>query len=396
MKINLKATPIFYKNLQSIAKVVLNRGGARSSKSFSITQVFLYKFLTEQNKRMLVVRKSLPSLRLSTHSDFKHVLEEAGVSSKVKEEKQFLNYYYKDNFLHFGSLDDAEKIKSTNFSYIFMDEATEFTYNDFLMLKLRLSTPSVDGKKNQMFLAFNPIDEFHWIKDKLMITESDYEEIHSTYKDNPFLDKDYIEMLEGLANQDPNYYRIYVLGEWGRFENLVYRNWTEIEFIPKDDILDTFYGLDFGYNDPTSLVKVNTSKSDVSKIYVTQLIYQTKLTTPELIELMKEKGIAKRHIIYADAADPDKIKEIASAGFHVKPANKSVFAGIETVKRYNLFVDKYSLDLIKELKTYSWQTDKNGKPTDKPIDYFNHAVDALRYALHSFSKTSGRVRLRWI
>ncbi|MDW7973526.1 MAG: phage terminase large subunit, partial [Thermodesulfovibrio sp.] len=160
--IQLKATKVFYRNLNSKAKVVLNRGGARSSKSYSILQVLIYKFLTEEKKKFLIMRKTFPSLRITTWYDFKKIISELGIEHKIKEEKKFFNYYYKDNFLHFGSLDDVEKIKSSSWNYIFLEEATEFDYEEYVTLKLRLSAPSVDGKRNQMFLAFNPIDENHW------------------------------------------------------------------------------------------------------------------------------------------------------------------------------------------------------------------------------------------
>lgn len=393
--LDIKGTAIFYRNLQSQAKVILNRGSARSSKSYSILQVLVYRFLQERKKKILILRKTLPSLRISTWLAFKEIISSLGMSNFIKEEKQFLNYYLEDNFIHFGSLDDLEKIKSSEWNYIFMEEATEFDYTDYQILKLRLSAPTKITERNQIILAFNPIDEFHWIKEKLMPIEMDLEEIHSTYKDNPFLSEDYKQSLEDLAFQDPNFYRIYALGEWGRLENLIYRNWEVCQINPSD-VLDTFYGLDFGFNEPSALVKIQTSKTNNKILYITEMLYQTNLTNSELIDRM-HKLIDKKHSpIFADSAEPDRIKEIKLAGFNVKLAKKIILDGIDSVKRYQLKIDKYSVNIHKELKAYSWKVDRNGTPIDTPIEFLDHSLSALRYGIHSYLLRPHGVRFRWI
>lgn len=394
--IQIQATKIFYRNLNSTAKVVVNRGGARSSKSISILQTLIYKFLTEEKKKFLIVRRTFPSLRLTTWYDFKQLISKLGIESLIKEERKFFNYYYKDNFMHFGSLDDIEKIKSSNWNYIFMEEATEFDYEDYVILKLRLSAPSVDGKRNQMFLAFNPTDENHWIKTKVLDKESDVEEIHSTYKDNPFLSADYKQMLEDLANQDPNFYRIYVLGEWGRYEHLIFTNFKVVPSLDEEDFSENvFYGLDFGYSAPTALVKIIESKTLPNTIYVTEELYRVNQTNKELIETL-ERIIPKKTIpIYADSAEPDRIKEIKHAGFNIKPSKKGILDSIDAVKRFKMIIPEKSVNLIKELRVYSWQTDKDGNPIEKPVNCPDHAISALRYALHTH-KGSRKLKIRML
>jgi phage terminase large subunit len=397
IQIKFNGTRIFNATMNSKARIVVNRGGAGSSKSVSVLQVLLLKFLREKRKKILIIRKTLPSLRTSTHEAFMELLSDNGLTDFIRQEKQFLNYYYGSNKIHFGSVDDPEKIKSSNYSYIFMEEATDFTYNDFQLLKLRLREPSVDGVRNQMFLAFNPVDEFHWIKDKVLEGEAGVEEIHSTYRDNPYLDDEYISDLEALINQDPNYHRIYTLGQWGKLENLIYRNWKAVEFY-KERLHDKFYGLDFGFNAPSALIEISPEK-DSSDIYLKELIYQSKLTNAQLIERMKKLiPRSKRHRpIYCDSAEPDRIKEIRLAGFNAKEAKKNVQDGIDFVKRKNLKILKSDENIIKEVQSYSYKVDKDGNvKNDDPVDFMNHALDAIRYGIYTHLGRNRKVGIRWL
>jgi len=398
LNIQIKATRIFYRNLEANTRVVANYGGARSSKSYSIMQLLVTKFLTEKNKRFLVLRKTLPSLKISTLVTFKEILNSIGMASRVKGEKITLNYFFNDNLLHFGSLDNFEKIKSSEWNYVFIEEVTEFDYSDYVTLKLRLSAPSGDGKRNQIFLACNPIDENHWIKQRVYDVEKDITWIHSTYKDNPFLSEDYKEMLEDLINQDPNYYRIYVLGEWGRLENLIYHNYS---IIPDVDVTkfskDVCYGMDFGYNSPSALLKVVRDREKPHLLYLIPKIYAVRKTTPEIIELMKKTNLKKTEPIFADSSEPDRLKEIRKAGYNIKPALKDVASGIEAVKQFHLLIPEYATDLIREIRLYSWKTDpKTGDPIDEPIKSNDHYMDTLRYAVYNYFRKKKRVRVRWI
>jgi PBSX family phage terminase large subunit len=287
--------------------------------------------------------------------------------------------------------------QSTNYNYIFMEEATEFLYSDYLQLKLRLREPSVDGKRNQIFMNFNPIDEHHWIKEKVIDKEKSVTEIVSNYKDNPFLQKDYIEELESLVDLDVNYYRVYALGEWGKLENLIYRNWSIYEeYNGNDD--ECFFGIDFGFNDPMVLIEVCPSTKNKKELYIKEHIYQTGLTTGQFIALMK-KIIPKnkRHRpFFCDAAEPDRILEIKMAGFNAKPAKKNVKDGIDFVKRWHLKYDPQSLNLIKESRAYSWDTDKDGNVLDVPIDFLNHTMDAVRYAIYTHMFKKRKNFIRWV
>jgi phage terminase large subunit len=400
-ELEIQATNVFFRNQECQKPIVLNRGGGGSSKSYSLYQLFLYKFLNEEKKKFLICRKTLPACRASCYFEMNRLAVEYGVRDLIEEEKVFLNWYYGSNILSFKGLDDPEKTKSVNYNYILMEEATEFSYEDFLQYRLRLREPSIDGNKNQLFLAFNPIDEFHWIKTKVLDNPSykdDVEEIFSTYKDNPFLSEDAVKVLEGLADQDPTFYNIYTLGQWGRLENLIYKNWETCDSIPNISEVDRIcYGLDFGYNDPSVLIRVSVKGRDA---WIEQLIYHTKLTTANLVDLMNDKipsyDVRRRMPIYADPSRPEDIEEIRRAGFNVKVASRSILPGINTVKQHRLHVMSDALDVIRELKAYSWKKDRHGNVLDEPVGAFDHSPDAIRYALHSSSTGGTGLKIRWL
>jgi len=274
MEINLTTTRVFDETMASNARYVVNRGGGGSSKTWSVLQALVVKFLTEEDKRILIIRKTLPALRDSTYSHFLKILDSLGVKSKVKEEKQFLNYFYKNNEIRFRSLDNPDKVKSSEFNYAFLEEATELSYNDFEMLDMYMRKPSVDGKRNQMFLNFNPISIYHWLKEKVVDEYSDLTEIVSTYKDNPFLPEDTKKKLESYINTDTTRYMVYAKGEWGVDSNLIFKNWKMIDLLPLDEIEVVCGGMDFGFNDPTTLIKIYQHKKNKSSLYLEEMLYQ--------------------------------------------------------------------------------------------------------------------------
>jgi phage terminase large subunit len=397
-EIAIEATTIFYKTQGSKKTIVVNRGGAGSGKSHSIAQLLLYKFFNEQEKRILILRKTLPSLRISTLTLMNQLMNDYSLKDRIVEEKVHLNWYHNGSIIHYQGLDDPEKVKSAEFNYIWLEEATEFTWEEYQTIKLRLRAESKDKIPNQIFLSFNPIDERHWIKEKLVEdTTQDTKEIVSNYKDNPFLPAEYIKDLENLQLQDISFYNVYTLGNWGKLENIIYKNWTTCDWMPDVSAVDkVFYGLDFGYNDPSALIECRVKGKDV---WERELLYHTKLTNSDLIKKLQElipEEKRQKHYIFADSAEPDRIKEIKDAGFKIKPAIKLVSNGIDIVKRFNVHIMSESLNLIKEKRAYSWKKDRNGNVTDEPIGIWDHLMSAERYALHTGTKGGGTVRVRFI
>lgn len=395
--LTITATNVFFENQTAKESILVNRGGAGSSKSYSLSQLMLYKFFNENQKKILVLRKTLPSLRISTLPVMKDQLQMYSLWDKVTEEKVHLNWYYNGALIHFQGLDDAEKIKSSDWNYIWIEEATEFTWEEYQTIKLRLRAESKDGIANQMFLSFNPIDERHWIKEKLVEDPTqDTKEIVSSYRDNPFLPAEYIKDLENLQFQDISFYNVYTLGQWGKLENLIYKNWDTCSWWPDKSAVDhVFYGLDFGFNDPSALIECRVKGKDC---WEKEHLYHTKLTNSDLIQKLQmliPEEKRRAHVIYADSAEPDRIKEIKEAGFRIKPAIKRVEDGIDIVKRYSVHILEDSLNLIKEKRAYSWKKDRNGNVTDEPIGIWDHLMSAERYAIHSGLKGGG-VRVRFI
>jgi phage terminase large subunit len=394
---NIEVTRIFIENRTSEQKVLVNRGGARSSKSYSIIQLLVDNFFSLDGRQILIGRKTSPALRRSCYRDVIRYLRKLGVYDLVHENKSEMALYYKESLIQFVGLDDPDKIKSTEWNDIFMEEANEFDYNDYMVLKTRLSAPD-HGVRNKLFMAFNPEDTFHWIKERVIdLGDRDCREIHSSYKDNPFLSDDYVQELIKLEEQDYNYYRIYGLGEWGKLDHLIYGNWDLVGGVPENPD-EWFYGLDFGFNAPSALIKITLKDEEV---WEEELLYETGLTNTDLIERMKElippRDRTNRYI-FCDAAEPDRIEEIQAAGFTAIAAEKKVKEGIDMVQRQKIHIVNDSVNLIKEKRSYSWKQDKrNNQIIDDPVKFNDHLMDAERYAMFTYFKEIGAVpEVRWL
>jgi phage terminase large subunit len=368
------ATRIYSDNLEAKELTVVNVDGARSSKSYSLAQVICHYLANQSGKHIGICRKTFPALRMTAMELMLRLLKEYGMYNPLWHNKTANTYEYHGNLIQFFSLDDPEKIKSTEFNYIWMEEANEFAYEDYTILKLRMSGKCKDGESNHMYLSLNPVDGNNWIASKL-IHENDVRVIHSTYKDNNFLDDSYRAMLEDLINQDENYYRVYVLGEWGSLDNLVYRNWKSVAALPEK--LDAWaYGLDLGYNNPSAIVRVGIKDREV---FVEERLYQTHMTNSQIIEFLSHEP---RGDIYCDPTELQHIEEIKGAGYRAFPANKDVKLGIDLCKRQTLYITLDSANLIKEIQGYQYRKDRDGSVRDEPVKYADHLVDAMRYAVY--------------
>ena len=229
----------------------------------------------------------------------------------------------------------------------------------------------------KIVIDYNPSDYYSWIYDKVVPRE-DADFTITTYKDNPFLEKSLVEEIERLKDSDVQYWRVYGLGERAISEATIYTHWKRRRNFPEGG--EIFYGLDFGYNNQTALVRV---KHYDGEIYVEQLVYETKMSTSVLIDKLKSLGLGRRDEIFADAAEPKTIAEINKAGFNLKTAIKDVFAGINKVKSFSLYVKSDSLDLLDEVKNYKWKTDHDGNTLDEPVKFRDHLMDAMRYAIYT-------------
>jgi phage terminase large subunit len=303
--------------------------------------------------------------------DFFDILRGYDLYREEFHNKSSHEYYLNGNLIEFISLDQPQKIRGRKRNLLYINEANELFYEDWQQLIFR-----TDGK---IILDYNPSDSFHWIYDRV-IPRDDCDFYQTTYKDNPFLDRTIVEEIERLRDTDEDYWRIYGLGERGSSRATIFQ--FQVVDKPEGELIA--YGLDFGFtNDPTALVKV-FKKGD--ELYIQELLYHTNLTNIDISDRLTNIGLGRYDEIWADSAEPKSIEELHRRGWNIKPTAKgpdSVMAGIDILKRHRLFVTKDSMNLIKEFQNYKWQEDKNGNLLNRPIDKFNHAVDAIRYATYN-------------
>lgn len=360
----------YYDNKRSKKRIVINQGGTRSGKTYSILQVLCEWCLGNKDAGWIisVVRKTLPSLKGSAYRDFLEILNKEGWYDESQHNKSEMIYNLYGNLFEFISIDQPQKIRGRKRNICFVNECNELSYEDFFQLNIRTT--------DKLIIDFNPSDEYHWIYDRLQIRD-DADFFITTYRDNPFLEKSLVEEIERLEQADENYWRVYGLGLRGISTQTIYTHWKAADYPPSGE---EWYGLDFGYNVPTALVRV---KMYDGSIYADEVLYQTKLTTADLIERLKDFGVSGE--IFCDSAEPKTIEELSRAGFNAKPSDKDVWAGIQKVKSMPLYITPQSENLLKEIKNYKWKTDKDGKVTadEQPVKFNDHILDALRYAIHT-------------
>jgi len=373
MKAVLDATEVFEKTLDAgDARIIINEGSSRSSKTYSICQLFFMKMCQEKGKVFTIVRKTLPALKATAYKDFIEILQKANAYNSASHNKSDLTYVFKSNEIEFISVDDYKKVKGRKRDYLFCNEANELSYDDFTQLAIRTT--------KQIYMDYNPShDQFHWIEEKVK-TRNDVAVLHSTYKDNPFNTKEVINEIERLKEADPNLWRVYGLGLMGLAVSRIYNHFQLCDEMP-ENYIEKFYGLDFGFNHPTAMVEVRETDD---AFYVDELIYQSGWVNSVLIENLGILKIDRNKYIFADNEDKNRIEEIKRAGYNVHHSNKDVSKGIDTVKSKKVFITKRSINLLKESRGYSWKTTSDGKILDEPVKINDDAVDALRYAIHTY------------
>jgi phage terminase large subunit len=379
--LSITGTPVLEKNLQATSRIIVNQGGTRSSKTYSIAQKYIIRLLQETGKVLTIMRKTSPSLRASVLRDFFCILNELGLYSDENYNKSTGEYFINGNLVEFISLDQPQKKRGTKRNYAWLNEANEFTYEDFFQIEIRTT--------EEITLDYNPSDEFSWIYEKV-IPRSDCTFIQSTYKDNPFLEESLVNEIERLQTIDENYWKIYGLGERGQSQTTIYPNWEMIDVFPTN-VDEIVYGVDFGYNNPSVVVKVGVK--DGKSIYVHEELYESHLTNQDLINKLKSIVTNRNKIMKCDCEDPARIEELCRAGFNARACMKgknSVKDGIDNVKMLKVYVTKSSINIEKERRNYKWKTDKDGHVLDEPVKFSDHAMDAIRYAIGDFKECEVR------
>lgn len=394
----IACTSVFEKNYHNTAPIVVNVGGVRSSKSYSIAQCINAYALEYPGLAIGICRKVASTLTGSVVRPFIKVAQlfDAWQDANFNKTERYYVYDQCDgnpnkSTIQFFGLDDIEKIKSTEFNLIWLEEATGFTYEDFTFLQTRLSAPKPEGwATNQSILSLNPSDARGWIKAELL-PQKGVCLIESTYKDNPFLSKEYIRNILAMEQTNPRMYKMLVLNQWGISEGRVFDNWQlfDDDTAPKeyDQVL---YGLDFGYNHPTALIECAFKDNEV---YLREVIYKQYLTNPELIDLMDKLNVDKKRTMIADSAEPARIDDIFNRGYYRCEGIKKidVVKTIEILKKYKIYIHKDSKNLQSEFDEYEWKKNLAGQYLDKlePDKQHDDAIAAVRYATQYYDQNAG-------
>ena len=364
------------------------RGGGGSGKSTSLHQFFcIDKFIQGNHLEILVVRKTMTSLRLTAYRKMVDLLKDLLGDKGFEYNKSEAWVKLGTNLMQFSGLDDSEKIKSTEWDYIFAEELTDFTQDDFNMLNLRLKR-SGSGHP-QLFGAFNPVSAFHWLKTEYYDKPTDRMAFHhSTYRHNPFVNEETKENYRSLKEQNLTLWKIYSEGEWGSLESLIYSNYDVRDTFPEhfDEVI---YGYDFGFSNPSAIVKIGILDTE---FYIEEMLYETDLTSTKFVDRLGSLGVDKNAQQFGDSNRNDYIDEIYNAGYNIRGADKgagSVIEGIDTIKRCKLHILSSSVNLLKEMRAYSFKKDRNDHIIDEPVKFNDHLMDAMRYAIYMY--TNGNV-----
>ena len=366
----MKTSVLFEANYNATEPIVVNQGGSSSGKTVCILQVLAIRAIQEPGCIITVCGQDIPNLKRGALRDFQqYVLCDEVISSKIMNfnKSERIYTFANGSIIEFESYADEQDAKNGKRDYLFLNEAQGTPYNVYSQLQIRT--------KRQTFIDYNPSAEF-WVHEKILtLPDTKRRLIISDYRHNPFCPQSIIENIESLKDIDIDLWKVYGRGLTGKIEGLIYPNWHLVDELPEGELI---YGLDFGFNHPTALVR-GVVDTDSMCLYLDEVIYESKLITQELIDRMEQAGVGTNASIYADAARPETIEEIYRAGFNIEKADKAVWDGINKMKSFKIHITKSSTNLIKELRSYKWKVDKNGKSLEEPVKFLDDALDAARY-----------------
>lgn len=370
-------------------------GGRGSGKTKFIMQKLLIKGLFEK-RCILLMRKETNKLRNTVWKELNEVISEfkLGRFFEINKSEFRVTCTLNGTEIVCLGLDDPEKIKGfASMSDVFMDEITGFNEEDIELIDGTLRSTKYNLPL-QMYFAFNPISKANFVykyfgfKDN--ITPPDTFILHSTYLDNPFLNESYIKRMENMKERNYNRWKIEAVGQWVTLDKLIFQNWKQEEFDHADIKGTLLVGLDFGFvNDISALVASIIDETN-KRIYIFKTWGDTNKTNSDLAGIITNLGFSKS-VIVADAAEPKSIEEIKKSGIQkiraCKKGPDSVIHGIQQLQNYEIIVHPSCEGIITEFENYTWQKDKKtNEYINKPIDMFNHYIDALRYSLQCVGK----------
>lgn len=381
------------------------KGSRGSKKSTTAAQNIIYKMMQYPMANTLVIRRVFNTHKDSTWTQLKWAANNLGVSHLWSFSKSPLEATYlpTGQKILFRGLDDPMSITSITVEHGYLcwawfEEAFQImNEDDFNKVDMSIRGELPEGYYKQITITFNPWSEKHWLKKRFFDNpDSNTLALTTTYECNEWLGPDDIELFEQMKINNPRRYNIEGLGNWGIAEGLVYENFVEQEFdcmeISKRPDARAIFGLDFGYtNDPTAFIAAIVD-TDAKELYIFDEYYQKAMTNKDIVDMIKYKGYTKETII-ADSAEPKSIDDIKRQGiYRIKPAQKgkdSILNGIQNIQNYKIIIHPKCENFLTEINNYIW-SNKDGVVINKPVDDYNHLMDALRYAMED-TKKSGLV-----
>lgn len=378
------------------------KGSRASKKSKTTALFFIHGIMKYPGANLLVIRKVFRTLKDSCFTDLKWAINRLQVKDywEVKESPLEMTYKPTGQKILFRGLDDPMKITSItvevgNLCWAWIEEAYEIMSEDsFNMLDESIRGTIEAPLYKQLTLTFNPWNERHWLKKRFFdVTDVNIMAKTTNYLCNEWLDKSDKKLFEDMKKNNPRRYQVAGLGDWGIVEGLIYENWEERAF-DKDEVLKrdkakTVFGLDFGYANDATAFFCGIIDPVNREIYVFDEIYSTGLKNRQIYEEINRKGYRKEKIT-ADCAEPKSIDELYDFGLYgIKRSRKgkdSINNGIQFIQDFKIIIHPVCVNFLTEISNYQWDKDKFDKPINKPIDDFNHLMDAMRYALESYIK----------
>lgn len=372
--IEVRHTPVFTANRKAYLKKfrrIVNQGSTRSSKTYSIIQLLINICQSENNKEISVVSESLTHLKRGARKDFIDQLHELGIFREEEFNRTDNIYTFErtGSYIEFFGADEPAKLRGPKRHILYVNEANLIPEASYRQLAIRTS--------ETIFVDFNPADEFSYVYALAEGPEAKF--IKSTYLNNrQNLTQAQIDEIEALKDVDENLWRVFGLGERGTSRDTIYTHWKLKKELPMRG--EIFIGQDFGFNVASATILIEVFEG---AIYAKELLYQTKLTTADLIQQYGPNclDLSRTIEIFCDAAEPKTIEEICRAGYNAKPADKAVLEGIRKLKGMPLYIIEGSTNLIREIKSYKWKVNKAGETLDEPVKFNDHALDALRYGV---------------
>ena len=370
-------TTALKKLLRLKKRIKVVRGGTSASKTFSILPILIDRAIKTPNLEISVVSESIPHLRRGALKDFLKIMMALGRYNDNQFNKSTLKYTFGNGaYIEFFSVDQPDKLRGARRNVLYVNECNNVDFDSYYQLAIRTS--------GEIWLDYNPSALF-WV-DRELLGQDDVDFITLTYLDNEALPETIVKEIESAKVKAEtsaywaNWWQVYGLGQTGSLEGVCIPDWQEINLPNEARLL--CYGMDWGYsNDPTSLIAMY--KYNDAYIF-DELIYQKGLLNSDISDLLKTNGV--NDIVYADSAEPKSIAELNSYGHNVLPVSKgrdSIVYGLNLINQNKVYVTSRSKNLINELRNYIWMTDKQGNKLNKPIDAYNHAIDAMRYAITS-------------